>query len=85
MTARSGRQLIGRTVVILVLIAAAAILLRGNEVAEFSVMVMLAVIVHEFAHAFQAKAAGQRILEPAVAFLPLRRSLAGGRRGAIAA
>ena len=72
MTAKSGRRLIGRTVVILVLIAAAAILLRGNEMAEFAVMITLAIIVHEFAHAFQAKAAGQRILEPAVALLPLR-------------
>lgn len=72
MGAKSGRQLIGRTIVILVLIAAAAILLRGNDIAEFAVMIVLAVIVHEFGHAFQAKAAGQRILEPAVALLPLR-------------
>ena len=72
MTVDSGRQLIGRTIVILVLIAAAAILLRGNDVAEFAVMIVLSVIVHEFAHAFQARAAGQRILEPAVALLPLR-------------
>lgn len=72
MSAKSGRRLIGRTVVILTLIAAAAILLRGDQVAEFAVMITLAVIVHEFAHAFQARAAGQRILEPAVALLPLR-------------
>lgn len=72
MTSDAQRRLIGRTVVLLVGVAAAATLLRGNLMAEFGVMVVLAVIVHEFAHAWQAKAAGQRILEPAVALLPLR-------------
>ncbi len=44
----------------------------------FLVFVPLAVVIHEFAHAFQAQAGGQRVLDPAVAYLPLRFTAAIG-------
>lgn len=72
MTLASQRRLIGRTVVLLTAIVAAATLWWGNPIAQFTILIVLAVVVHEFAHAFQAKAEGQTILEPAVALLPLR-------------
>lgn len=72
MTLASQRRLIGRTVVLLTAIVAAATLWWSNPIAQFAILVVLAVVVHEFAHAFQAKAEGQIILEPAVALLPLR-------------
>lgn len=72
MTLASQRRLIGRTVVLLTGIVAAANLWGHNPVAQFAILVVLAVVIHEFAHAFQAKAEGQTILEPVVAMLPLR-------------
>lgn len=66
------KRLIGRTVVLLTLIVAAATLCWNNQIAQFAILIVLAVVIHEFAHAFQAKAEGQKILGPVVAMLPLR-------------
>lgn len=72
MNLASQKRLIGRTVVLLTGIVAAANLWGHNPVAQFAILIVLAVVIHEFAHAFQAKAEGQTILEPVVAMLPLR-------------